>query len=257
MKKTTLFMVLYVAFLFLSPIIGLLFNSSEFLIRIASAATIAGYWFALADLNLYISEEWKRESRQARKECEQQQQYFLSVYQLSERLIPQIEKEIQLLNRLGWKNIDKKEFLLLQKQIVKSHKRGRQSLYDRNGKLRERNYAEETANYNNTWSLIFFGLGTITFFILMFFDKASAYFEGSLNLYSIMGCAVVMLNYIMSDTAESRIKKRKEKRKQSIDHYKEECKKASELIQAIELLEKSTAILENSSATLLEEKSNG
>ena len=101
--------------------------------------------------------------------------------------------------------------------------------------------------------MILFVLGCITFFFLLLFDTAAIHFESSLNIYSIYGCVVVMINYIMTDTAESRIKKRKKQRKESIDRYKEKCNEVSVLIEAIEAIEQSTALLEKRNETLQEE----
>ena len=218
--KSTIFMIAYVVILFVAPIIGIFVNES-IITTLALAATVAGMFFAIADLFSNLSDEWKRQESSCEKELREAESLCNKIKYMYEQLHKKAEDKMQITRN----DISKQQLTEIKARIEKALTKLKKKFYNKAGQFKHRNESKQLTTVFSILSIFLFATGTAVFVLICIIPGDWLVFAHRQELFSIYGCAFVFLNYLITDTAEDRIKNHIKKYKTNISKFKESKKK--------------------------------
>ena len=210
-------MIVYIAILFVAPVIGIFVNVSV-ITTLALAATVAGMFFAIGDLFSNLSNEWKRQELYCEKELREAESLCNKMKYVYEQLHKKVESEIQKTQNY----IKKQRLTEIKEKIEKALKKLKKRFFNKAGRFKHRNKSKQLTHVFNIMSCIMFAAGIIVFVLIYIIPGNWLLFANRQEIFSIYGCAFVFLNYLITDTAEDRICKHIKKYKTNISEFKEQ-----------------------------------
>lgn len=221
-------MLLYAVVLFFTPVLGEFLDTSV-VPRVARSATIAGYLYAMSDLLMSYAHAWKREVTSCEKEIIAQREFYTKLLNLADRVITKYVHHYNSNRKtLSFHRRVKSVLLILRMKGLRNT--CYRTTYYCTGKPRDLNYARRKEKMNYIMGSILFATGSVLFFITVLFDSFASLFHGSLDAFTIYGCALVMMNYLFNGLVDDVIKKRK-------TTHRKNAKKFAAKIEFLEQLE--------------------
>lgn len=237
MKKTNALMLSYIIFLTIALLVKSFFNWNE-LDRIAMAATIAGYFFALADLFNWTATFNKY--------------YFNKIKILQKNMIDIYSTQIKFIEE---RQID---FEYMSKKVApyKGKNSNLDSLIDDISKTIEEDksikvdYKQSVATYTKKYNskkqikrtklfekaeLVFVVLGFVSFFLIIVFDYFSYILSTSQSTITVTAFIIIMSNYYIKDIVEENLKTELDKTLKDTKNIKTSFKKTNQQFKEINL----------------------
>lgn len=252
MKKPTAFMIAYIAILCAAPIVGL-FTDATVITKIALAATISGIFLAIADLCNNLSKEWEQQIKISEKEIQEAEMLAKKVINTLDQLSQKAEK---LIDRATTPEA-KQRFVQLKKEAEQRKKTIQRKAFNPNGHIKFRSTPKFMSKFLHVIDLMVFFVGIGVFFLLVFFPDIIPLFEYRQEWFSTYGCAVVLVNYLVTDTAQIRISKRMKAYKESIAEFNKIKKKLDKAVKANEREVSTTKEISSTASINQEEQANG
>ena len=198
MKKSTIFLWAYAAFLLLSVFICPLLSDNETLSQICIGATVAGYFFAVADFYEYRSEVQNQKMKIETKINALEKRVALSANDLIGLLgDSKTFAETAYMKSAEWNALlaDTKDLECSCNNV-------------NTGQMVKR---EKNKKYYTKCSGSLYGVGFFAFLIVTIFEKAYLFLKGSSDILTIMAFAIIILTYTAKETSNLRNKEEKDK----------------------------------------------
>lgn len=210
MKKSNALMLSYVIFLIISIIASCFFSWNE-LDKIAMAATVAGLFFAIADLiNWYFS--YQKEVRMSFLNSEKE---VLEAVNMALSLVEKRERESNEVITLTAPYVDKRESLKSESLEISKRQNGLQNAAERLSEAKEE--MESVYRFSNRMSkkidkrkdieIVFLILGFISFFVTVVFNDVFALLLNIESYLTVIAFGIIMATYYAKEFIKNKYEK--------------------------------------------------
>ena len=261
MKKSNALMLSYIIFLLLTILVDI-FTSWAGMERVALAATIAGAFFALADLTNWRVDSYSMHTDAAREKVQAHIDYCNAVFLAEENKKRELEEALDLLTPYSSKSEriakalnDAQPLIAQMEQNLVKMKADNEDV----GKLLESvDNMAETVNDVAKWESRYAICGFVSFFILLTFNKLVEIINPYGALVTVAAFFVIMITYYLRDNMDDTVKKTKEEVSQFISEHQAELEEREEELEEFPFLDAAKQLIKDVlSSQTDEETDNG
>lgn len=247
MKKSNAMMLSYIILLSITVVVDI-FTVWPDMDQIALASTVAGCFFAFADLSSWYASYTLPIAESIKEEYKVVCTYYETVINAFHKNKEEANGVIELLDAFVEKDVRIEEAVCSCRKVAESANKAEKRLLDSSSDFQdlEKSIEHEVSRGKlfEKLEIILAVLGFLSFFVLVTFDSLVSFLMPINSLITVAAFIIIMLNYFLRDILEDKAKQDVAEIRAHINERNDDIKHVEEIIQPIQLLDSAKKVAE-------------